>query len=359
MVLSNFDSLILYLIVYSLSAGFLYLSKKYKKNKIDILFLLAVALPVLLAGFRDGVGTDYNSYLNIYKNCSKMSIADWFSTEFYIGGNPFGIWIISRFAGLFDSKFLFFAITSLFVYLPIALTLKKEYSGGTIFLGAFLFLVAVFSNAFNGVKQYIATAIIIFGLKYVYRRKFWAYFFTVLCACLFHFTAVIALLIYFLWSPKNEFFTFKRFCVFIIIFALLIFVPKILESLGGRFEKYTEYEEKISNKIFYLEFAFLLLFIIFSKNLKKIDERNGLLIIIFSVGVILELVGFFSPVLKRIALFYTFAQYLIIAQIPRLADNEETGIMNILIYLYALIYFVYTFYILGLSEIFPYATIFM
>ena len=316
--MGNFTSLILYISVYLSSSTFLFFSQKSKKYKAQLLFLIAIILPVLLAAFRYEVGTDYIGYKKIYEKSSIMTLNQWISTELDFSGVPFGIWLVSRVSGLFNSHILFFGLMALIIYLPVAWTLKTEYSGEVVFLGSLLFLTTIFSNGFNGIKQCAAISILFFGLKYISKRRIFPYILTVLIASLFHPTAIVALLLYFLEEPQNKGITWKRFLIFsIVIFGLFIY-PEILKKMGGRWENYIEYEGDISNKIFYLELILLVFFLTFFKSFSGIDCRNELYIVIFFFGGLFELLGFISPYIKRIALYYTFPQYLLIPQCSKL-----------------------------------------
>lgn len=353
--MSNIASLFLYLSVYILSAFFLMQAQKQKTNRISLAFILGLSLPILLAAFRYDVGTDYLNYTWMYESASRLTFSQWLTTEANFSGIPLGIWIFSKISSSFNTPIVFFGLTACFIWMPVSLTIKKYLNQGA-FLASLLMLTSIFSYGLNMMKQCIAISIIVWGLRYVHEQKILKYVLVVFFATFFHPTAFVAIGIYFLWTAPKTFFSFKKICIIgMAIVAILIF-PTILQMLGGRWESYIQYQGEISNKVFYLEVLLLFAFVLLRKKLISLDFRNNLLIAIFFIGVILEFVGFYSPYIKRIALYYTFPQYLLIAQLPMLAKRNKI-VVEIGVFAYIIGLFILNYYILGNSEIFPYQTI--
>ena len=81
----------------------------------------------------------------------------------------------------------------------------------------YLFL-GCWHGSFNGIRQYLASAVIFAGLKYIKEKKFWKYAFIVFIAFLFHTSAIIMLFAYFITHLEIRF----RNIVLLIIGSLLI-----------------------------------------------------------------------------------------------------------------------------------------
>ena len=78
MTLTNSASIVFYLLFFTLLILFSYLGF-YKKNKICA--VLAILLPVLVAGFRFNVGTDYAAYYEMYNQVSNESYGEVMSRQ--------------------------------------------------------------------------------------------------------------------------------------------------------------------------------------------------------------------------------------------------------------------------------------
>lgn len=354
--MTKFDSLLFYLSIYILSAFFLSISKKEKNRKIDFWFLVAVMLPVLLAAFRDNVGSDFENYLWMYKGQSNISFSQWlWDSGTYIDGTPLGIWLVSRIAFFFESQEVYFGLLALLIIVPIFLFIKNEISRESCFLSAFIFLTGTFSTGLNITKQCIALAFVIYGTRYVFERKLIKYIFCVSVAYCFHPSAIVAVFIYFFQKKEFEGFSFKRFFLILLSIAFAFSISFILENIGGRFASYSStVRTEFNNKSFYLDLIWLCLFFLFKRNYQKVNQKNELFITLFFIGCIMTITGFMSPYIKRIALYYAFFGDFLIAQTPVLLPKKEQMTMKIIIFAYVMFVFTYSFYVLGHSDIIPY-----
>ena len=125
--MTKFESLLFYLSVYILSAFFLSISKKRKDNKkIDLCFIIAILLPVVIAALRDNVGTDFENYSWMYESQRELTFAQLLKYNGkFIDGTPLGIWVASQIAGAFASQEVYFGLLALLVITPIFLFIKN------------------------------------------------------------------------------------------------------------------------------------------------------------------------------------------------------------------------------------------
>ncbi len=352
--MSNVGSMFLYLIVYIISALLLKRSRIMETKRIDLYFIFSILLPVILAAHRYYVGTDFENYIYIYMKMSRYRFITWLNREFGLEGTPFALWVIGRIAATFHSRNMFFGLLSLAIYLPTALAIKKRYPNEITFYATFAFLASSFTNGFNGIKQYAAISIIILALDFIYERKFWKYLLMLLLAACFHLTAIIAISIYFLWKPESVLVSFKRVFLIGCFVILLIFAPKILTMLGGRYANYADSVENISNKSFYLNFVWTIFFLIMRKKFVAYDFRNDLLITLVIISQILGVSGFYSPAVNRISLYFSFSRTFLLFQIPYVFHENDKFILKTLVFLYVTIMFIVNFYVYGFSDIIPY-----
>ena len=156
------------------------------------LALLAGAVLIAVAALRWRVGTDYPNYMVLYP---AYSTDPW--QDYTLSGEP-GIKIIAMAARLIhDDYATMMAIASV---VTIGLSVRTLYRYSPAFAFS-LFLFAVtgpWLGSFNGVRQYLACAVIFAGHRYILDRRFLRYAGVIGVAALFHISALVGILFYFL-----------------------------------------------------------------------------------------------------------------------------------------------------------------
>ncbi len=324
----------------------------------DIPFVIAILLPILMAALRKGVGTDYDNYIYMFQSNVNKSFDEWFVSSRSFGGNRIGVFLMAKIAGIFNSSEVFFGLFATITVFPVAWRLKTAYPSSICGLSYFIFLATLYCSGLNICKQIAAIGLLFFGLKYVNERKFIKYVIIVLLASSIHVTAMCGIAIYFLHDTRETFLSFKKMCYILLGVLGISLLPYILRAVGGRFEEYLDYMGNISNLSFYITLAWCLLFCAMYKRFMTIDKRNGVLIMMMVIGLLLSLSGFYSPFVKRIASYFTFSQFLLMGQLPEMVANGRSRIfVKSCIIMYTIALFVITYYILGQSDIIPYKLI--
>ena len=202
-----FGSAIIYLITFFSSIILFWVGQRlykygYRKSILrKIVFLIAVLIPCLLAGFRaDSVGLDVKGYIlhsmqtasfsgiHSFTECCKA--LDMAPEYLYM----FLVYVCSRVTS--DSGLLLFMVQLLTIG-PIAVAaiqLRKEIS---IPLVMATYLFCFYNNTLNIMRQSVSCAFILLGTTYMYNKKLKINKKTVVCfvlACLFHKSALIGIL---------------------------------------------------------------------------------------------------------------------------------------------------------------------
>ncbi|OMC67807.1 hypothetical protein BK121_16825 [Paenibacillus odorifer] len=184
----------------------LFRAKVKQKYVVDMTILVFMTI---IYGIRHGVGKDYISYELIYRNeygwYKYEFLYDLLSRIFKYFGSPF--WVFNLFLGLIIFSLLY----------EISRNLRIGYDK-IIF---FFILSGQLFVAFNLVRQTIAALIIMYSLKYIYEKKIIKYILGVVIASMFHTTALIFLLFYFI---KNVNLNFKRVLILTIIGISLYYI---------------------------------------------------------------------------------------------------------------------------------------
>ena len=216
----------IYIITFISSCVFLGLSEKSRSRYIKkLLVFIAILLPCILAGMRaDTIGTDVKVYVEPLYNAAKQSTSfssymnqRWYVIWRYMYVSKFEIgfttlvYLIVKFGGSLGTVLFF--IHALIVA-PIYFGLKRMDKKYPIWLGMLVFYLMFYNTSLNMMRQWIAMAILFWGLSYLLTNKKKKYFIVVIVACLFHTSALMGFAIYFLYvysQRKREYVKIANF----------------------------------------------------------------------------------------------------------------------------------------------------
>ncbi len=158
-------------------------------------FLLALTL-MLVAGFRYRVGVDYMGYY-------RWKVGSWSEVfqdivRFQEGGFSF-LAKLSR--TIYDHGQTLLFVSAVITIGLYTWTIYKFSSSYLLSILLYLFL-GHWQGSFNGVRQYLAAAILFAGHRLILDRKLWQYSIVVLAASLFHVSAIVMFFPYFLLNRK-------------------------------------------------------------------------------------------------------------------------------------------------------------
>lgn len=356
--MSDFSSLIFYLTSFSIT-GLLIKNTKYKKPNM-LLVIIALSIPLLLATFREGVGTDYYNYLRSYNSVASISFKEYISSNFIL---ELGHFIIRKGANLVNSYGLMLGIYASITVLFTYFTLKNHQEKISVALGLFLFLNIYFPMALNIMPQFAAISITMYALKYVFEKNIYRFIFFVFIASMFHTTALITIPIYFLWDKKEKKIVGKwktisaiLICTIVAFNYQLVIEHFTTIEFFGRYEIYSFENLRGQNRDLFLKIFLFIGILIFRKRLIKYDKRNELYILLLLFSVIIGFTGFTSPFVKRIGLYFEVTQIIMLPCIVRLFKTKDRLFINSLLFLYAVAYFTLVYYVWGHAHIVPYET---
>ena len=306
-------------------------------------FFYASLLLTFIASVRFDVGWDYQTYYHAVDEFFLPTLSRFEPLCLSIA-------LLSVWAG---NPYIFFIITSCIIY-PLAFYSFKHYSISPV-ISLIVYVGLFYLSSYSIVRQAIAISICLYAYKYIQRRIFAKYVFCILIASLFHYSAIIALVIY----PIYYRIKFK----FVIIGLLIVLIFKnALLGILSNYGIYSNYIAQLNDfkgggmtRYFYM-IIFISFFLIIKRRGYSIEEQRLLSIVS---------VGLFTPYLlgstmgERVG-FYFLIYYCYL--IPLLLQNKQAYKKSI----YALIfsgYFITMIYftanIAGQKSPFtPYKTIF-
>lgn len=173
------------------------LSESKPASKITSVLLIAAVIPlVFTAGFRYEVGADFNAY---------------YKADEVFGGNVWekiktlhepGISILVEIINLFSNDGAAYIFTfSFLTIVPTTYILLRRSNNYTVILLLYVFC-GCWHGTFNGVRQYLAATVIMFGYRYIQEKKFVKYAITVFIAYCFHSSAIVMIVPYFVMRGK-------------------------------------------------------------------------------------------------------------------------------------------------------------
>lgn len=289
---------------------------------------------VLFASFRDyTVGTDSENYTRPFRlNLSADNFI--FNPNIEYGYQALVYSILKL--GLNSYHFLFFLTTSIYLFC-ILFTLKK-YSHNYI-LSVYVFVTfGFYTFFFNILRQGLAIAICFAGIKFLIEKNFFKYFLVVAFASLFHISAWIMLLLYFIVHIKVDLKYKVLFLLFISYIVSSVFINYLAES-NIRYEAYTEESDKSGGYFSTIFYMLIAAFIYIYRKFLDNDKEFSIIEQIYFCGL-----AFMLPLLllgtdpsgpQRIIYYFSFYLMLIIPYIL----NKLNLIFSFVFIFLSLIYF--------------------
>lgn len=352
---SDTDSLIIYIIVYLLSTCCFSLYKSEEKRNRILGIFFSILIPSVFAGIRFRVGTDYSNYYNIFLALQKIDFVDVFDElnissdlGFYLMAKIFLYFLeIETIYGLYA-----FVIVSIFVY-----TILSQYKQYNLTLSYLFFLFIFFSTSLNILRQCVAVVIIFYSLKYIFCNNLYKFLLFIALSAMIHSSAIIVLPLYFMWNHKQNRCVDIRF-IFIVSLVGIYLWQTILKELNsfGYFTQYSNYmkdvEVESNNITFYIKFLITLLTLYFKKYIYSKDFRIQLFVAMYIIGTMADFLGFFSPYIKRIGLYYSFSEILIVPMFVH--AFKDFKLVSFIIITLIILYFTLDVYTLKHADLIPY-----
>ena len=362
MQLNDFASIMLYISVFALASLFAYLSEKTNKKTFCV---LAVALPVLLAGFRYTTGTDSLAYRNMYEQIGNESASVTAERVENGGLEPFVVYtsVVGNAIQL-PPCFLFIiyaAITAGFLFAATRIISVKH---AWLIYGMLLFIV--FPESFNIMRQVAANSVQAFILAYIFdkhqsgRRVKIVSVLLLLCFSItLHYSSLLLLPVFALPTIVKHVrgYTLAMILCLLIAGCVLAF-PALLNIVvdlhimsDRHYVTFMEMPGSIVNiKFFAAAIAAIVLIANYFRRNKQIDKQYSLLMLL---GVAYSAIGFYSGYLGRLAMFFwifiiMFTGKLLCQLFEK--ENHRIAICSAV----AIIYFIVYFCILGFNAIMPY-----
>lgn len=305
--------MIVYILNLFISTILNFFSRITKKKNIKasiIIGAFAILIPILVCGLRYNVGTDYISY--------QQWFSYYLSHKLSLKNDEIGFGVLIKVIQLVtqNPQFLFL-IVAIIINIVIMIFIRKH----TEFfeLGYFLFIVLYFYySSFNILRQWIAIAIFLYAIRYIYNKNLKKYLLCIFVACTFHKTAIITIPMYFILNMKLN----KKNIIIVSLTILMLYVglDTILLKVNSIFNinttKYLNYFNKddtigANGYAYSIITMMTLLIILFTKKqylLKNEHGKEDIIMLVFMLE--FSIMGINSMIFSRLQLY--FLPYLVV-----------------------------------------------
>lgn len=312
---------------------------------------------ILLSSLRYGIGSDYESYEQIYRligpSMRNAHIYEPLFSYLIMGMNRIGL------------EFQWFVVVTAVLFLILVFRVILEDSSSPE-LSVFLLLsMTFFFQSTNIIRQMVACAICLFALRYIEERRIIPFIISVLIAVGFHISGIIFLPAYFLYRKRFNPWIYVGFIAG--FYAISTFFSNYLRGFIVQFGSalnngyYLTYFETRGSNFGIVSFLInLLIFVWSSIFLDKDDEINDMLLNFQFITVILSILNGSFPLINRFRFYYALPGILLIPRTLRSVKLNRNNRM-ITCAVIVVLFFAYCMYIEGYmnqSAAVPYVSIF-
>ncbi len=288
-------------------------------------WFLAAATLILFGGLRYHVGTDYESYEEIFNNL----VRNWGDAR-YTGTETGFVWLCRLITVFTDNSQWLFFVTNLIISL-LGLACVGRYCR-FVPLGLYIFYTTIYYQSFNVIRQGIACAIVFMAFGLYHEGKWVRAVILVLIASLFHRTALIMLPVFFLmWFRYNP--------VWYILFGIVAVLGGLMQTqISELLLRFYPSAMETSSSYLYGDISpvqvslcliYVVLCVIYYKKMTAKNPRN-VVCLNFSVLLLgLYACFYWIPMWGRLQLYF-ICLYAII--VPEVISQEENRLLRVLYY---------------------------
>lgn len=319
------------------------ISTKSKIHEKYFIYITAISL-IIVSGFRYRVGTDYMAYHKGYLSAPTEPLQDAKDVGFlllnkllnYISGNP---------------QMIFF-VTSIIINVCVILFLYKN--SKKFSLSIYFYIVTfTYYSSMNGVRQFLATSIILLAYRYLVNRNFIKYSIYVLIASTIHGSALIMIPIYFLVNQKI--FSIKNLIIIATaIFAYIFFQP-VFSWLINSVERFSEYNDYLFVegqgvnilRVLVLLAPLIAILVFINKKNMEVDKNLQITINLCLIGLLFMILACRHMFIARFCIFFEFYYLLLIPRLCIMFDKKSNRITTFFL---ITLYFVYSVMLLASGD---------
>lgn len=319
--------MVVYIPMIAATTLFIWLARHVKRNQRRAVLLMAIMIPVVVAMLRYNNGVDYLMYLKMMKLAEQAgSSATAFTKIKSIEG---GYWFLLKSCGIIwpGKYFMTYGVIALIICSFCYAAIWQQSPNPV--LSVYLFFASgIYFDSFNGLRQYIATAIVVFAYKYIQNGKLKKYLVAVVIASLFHYSALIVIPVFFIRYIKID---LKKACFTILLClaggtVIFNFVSTFLSFTRYKyFLTSVEYEaQATTSTILFTTVISLISYGYFMYKKKKISERFQQLMNFQILPWCTAVLSITIPLAWRVQYYFMFFEIIYIPAFLLEVENKKT-----------------------------------
>ncbi|MCW9130899.1 EpsG family protein [Bacillus paramycoides] len=301
-----------------------------------LIWMAALSL-ILVSGLRNNIGDTY-FYMHAY------NIAE-FNWEYIQNNKDMGFNIFQMILKEYtdDPQAMVF-ITALITNVLIVCTLYK-YSR-LIEISLYVYITSgMYLVSMNGIRQYLAAAIIFAATKYILDGNWKMYILIVLIASTFHQSALVLIPIYFLVRRKS----WSAMTCILLVFAVIIvigfnqfstlFFAAIEDTQYGEYKDFHEGGANILRVV--VDSIPLILAYLGREKLRELFPKSDYIVNMVLLGSIFMLISTQNWIFARFSIYFGLYQLILISWVVKLFIKKDQKVIYYLILVFYFIYFMY------------------
>lgn len=268
---------------------------------------------------RYDVGSDVLVYKDGFESIATLSWGELFTFDWEIG-----YVLINKVISIFTNNF-FFLILLMYIVIYLLLVRFVLAESSNKLLSIYLFVVmGFFTFTFSSYRQSIALMLTTLSTKYVKERKFYPFFLTVILATLFHNSAIVFVIVYFLQNIEID----KNYAKVLFFSSLMLFIfggsiANFLVSL------YNPNYQIIAGEGYKLFAVYIFIVIsamtVYLYNKEKHYQSNNvkLFLHLMTIATILQIVSFNLSIFVRVVTYFSFSLVILIPNVIMSINNVK------------------------------------
>ncbi|MES5918248.1 EpsG family protein [Bacillus cereus group sp. RP37] len=302
-----------------------------------LLIIMAALSLVLVAGLRNNIGDTY-----FYMHAYNVTEFNW---EYIQNNKDMGFNIFQMILkGYTDDPQAMVFITALITNLLIVVTLYK-YSR-LIEISLYVYITSgMYLVSMNGIRQYLAAAIVFAATKYIFDGNWKMYVLIVLFASTFHQSALVLIPVYFLirrraWSGITF---ILLFLAVLIVIGFNQFTEVLFKAIEDtQYSQYKEFHEGGANILrVVVDSTPLILAYIGRDRLREIFPKCDVIVNMALLGTVFMFISTQNWIFARFSIYFGLYQLILIAWVIKLFTKKDRKLIYYSILLCYFIYFVY------------------
>ena len=334
---------------------FLY-NKDNKRNQNIFIILVGILLIYVSSVRSSNVGNDTETYLNIFSYANNTSLD---AILFGPQGADRGYLIYNRIIGSImgtDNRIILHLFNSSIITFGFMYFIKKNSS--SIAMSVLLYITLYYFGAsLNIQRQFIALCLFFIAFEYMKKNKVLIPVLLILFASLFHASAIILLLVIFLFkikpTPKN----LIRIGVLATLVSLVVYVqPSIILQFSSQYSRYigTDFFDSVGVGgtmvlwVIKLSLSICGFLILRQRNNNlnpNVRRRIFISSIMVFISIMFEIIGTRLSLLFRLAYYFDIFLLLLIPDIAKYMF-KETKTVNLIAFVLSFVYFLFRLYTL-------------